>query len=264
MKNKLLILGAGGHAKVVADMARLNGYTEIAFLADRMPANVGTECHVLGACMDFVRYPEADIIVAIGDADARGRLVQQCLQAGRCVVTLVHPQAVVAQDVQLGAGTVVMAGAVINPASRVGKGCIINTGATVDHDNRIADYVHLSPGVHLAGTVEVGDYAWLGVGANVRDHIRICPHAIIGVGAAVVKDITEPGTYIGVPARKMIKEQDNMIKRPSVRRGGMGELADYAIPICLNIFTPKPRAILPAACCGLNEAVKLDEGRGVV
>ena len=103
----------------------------------------------------------------------------------------------------LGAGTVVMAGAVINCCTKIGKGCIINTGSTIDHDNLIEDYVHISPGAHLAGTVNVGRGTWLGIGSIVSNNINITGDCKIGAGTVVVMDITELGTYVGVPSRRL-------------------------------------------------------------
>ncbi|NMA64614.1 MAG: acetyltransferase, partial [Clostridiaceae bacterium] len=102
-----------------------------------------------------------------------------------------------------GSGTVVMAGVVINSSTRIGKGCIINTGATIDHDNVIEDYVHISPGVNTAGTVRVGCGTWLGIGSVVSNNITVTNNCRVGAGAVVVKDITETGTYVGVPARRI-------------------------------------------------------------
>ena len=98
-----------------------------------------------------------------------------------------------------------MAGVVINCCTRIGKGCIINTGATIDHDNLIEDYVHISPGAHLAGTVKVGQGSWLGIGSVVSNNVNITSGCKVGAGAVVVKDITEPGTYVGVPVRRVVK-----------------------------------------------------------
>lgn len=103
----------------------------------------------------------------------------------------------------MGAGTVVMAGAIINCCSRIGEGCIVNTGATIDHDNVIEDYVHISPGVHTAGTVEIGKGTWIGIGGVVSNNVNITSGCMIGAGAVVVEDITEAGTYVGVPSRKV-------------------------------------------------------------
>jgi acetyltransferase-like isoleucine patch superfamily enzyme len=95
-----------------------------------------------------------------------------------------------------------MAGVVMNADASIGEGCIINTSSSVDHDNVLADFVHVSVGAHLAGTVKVGKGAWIGAGAVVSNNISICREALVGAGAVVVCDITEPGTYIGVPAKR--------------------------------------------------------------
>ena len=107
------------------------------------------------------------------------------------------------QDIEIGIGSVVMAGVVINSSSRIGKGCIINTSSSLDHDNIIENYVHISPGVKMAGTVKVGKGSCIGIGSVISNNISICGGCKVGAGAVVVKNITEPGTYIGVPVRRV-------------------------------------------------------------
>lgn len=119
--------------------------------------------------------------------------------------TAIHPKAVIADDVTIGAGTVVMANSVINTGSRIGEHCIINTAATVDHDNCIEDFVHLSPGVHLAGTVSVGEGTWFGIGSVANNNISVCAGCTIGAGAVLIKSVSEEGVYVGVPARRLGK-----------------------------------------------------------
>lgn len=200
---KLLIIGASGHGKVVADTALRNGYEKIAFLDDNESV---TECMgfpVIGKTSTIYSYPDADAFVAIGNPGIRERIQKELTEKGVKIVTLIHPSAVIGTKVQIGAGTVIMAGAVINPDTCIGNGCIINTGATVDHDNKIADFAHVSVGSHLAGTVTIGKKTWIGVGAAVSNNITICDDCMIGAGAVIIKDIAEPGTYVGVPARKV-------------------------------------------------------------
>lgn len=142
----------------------------------------------------------ADIIVGIGNASIRKK-IQQSIPA-RKMATLIHPSAVVAEDVIIGVGTVIMAGAVINSGARIGTGCIINTCASVDHDCNVRDYAHIAVGSHLCGTVSVGDETWIGAGAIVSNNISICSEVMIGAGAVVVKDIDDAGIYLGIPAKK--------------------------------------------------------------
>ena len=199
---KLNIIGAGGHGKVVADIALQCGYEEIAFLdADESR----TSClgfSVYGPSLEKEAYREEDFFVAIGNADAREHMFESLDEKGFTIVSLIHPAAILGREVHIGRGTAVMAGAVINPDTVIGEGCIINTGATVDHDNRISEFVHVSVGAHLAGMVSVGKGTWIGAGAVVSNQISICGGCMIGAGAVVVKDIHEAGTYIGVPAKR--------------------------------------------------------------
>lgn len=205
MKDKLLIIGAGGHGKVVADIAiKINNWKDILFFDDdvRIKSVLGFE--VVGGIADAYNYfEECDIFVAIGNNDARERICKKIEAIGVSIPTLIHPNAIIGEHVKIGKGTAVMAGAVINCCSNIGKGCIINTGATIDHDNIIEDYVHISPGAHTAGTVNVGKGTWLGIGSVISNNINIAGGCIVGAGAVVVKDLDEPGVYVGVPARRI-------------------------------------------------------------
>lgn len=204
MKNKLLIVGAGGHGKVIADIAlEMNKWDEVSFLDDNEDLKTVLGLKVLGKLSDASKYiKDWDLFVAIGSNAIRAKVVGRLEAQGATVPILIHPSAVVGTQVELGFGTAVMAGAVINCCSVIGKGCIINTAATVDHDNWIEDYVHISPGAHLAGTVRVGRESWLGIGCIISHNITVSRNCMIGAGAVVINDLTEPGTYIGVPARR--------------------------------------------------------------
>ncbi|MDO4420830.1 MAG: acetyltransferase [Eubacteriales bacterium] len=191
--NRLTIIGASGHGKVVADIARKCGYTDIVFLDDDEQIHECGRYKVVGNTKISV---DGDVFVAVGNAEIRKQL-----SVGRNLVTLIHPDAVIADDVSIGLGSVVMAGAVINPGTRIGNGCIVNTCSSVDHDNNIGNYCHISVGAHLCGTVKVEDNVWIGAGATVCNNVNICGGCIIGAGATVIKDIDNIGTYIGVPAK---------------------------------------------------------------
>ncbi len=195
---KLLIIGASGQGKVAADIAEKSGYDEIVFFDDREGLTSSGKWTVAGKT-EAAAGSDGDVFVAIGDPSARKKFFS--LFSKRRIVTLVHPAAVLGEGVEIGEGSIVMAGAVLNPYSRIGKGCIVNTCASVDHDCVLGDFVHVAVGAHVCGTVSVGDNTWIGTGATVINNLKICPDCIIGAGAAVVKDITSPGTYVGVPAR---------------------------------------------------------------
>lgn len=199
---KLIIIGASGHGKVVADIADKCGYQEILFLDDDRNIKDCIGYPVVGVIADVEQYREYEVIVAIGNPYIRENM-QSMLEKKRFkVATLIHPNAVVAKDVSIGAGTVVMAGTVINPSCKIGKGCIINTSASVDHDNVLGDYVHVSVGSHLAGNVSVGAYTWVGAGAVISNNISVRGNCMIGAGAVVVRDIDQTGTYVGMPAKR--------------------------------------------------------------
>lgn len=205
-KNKLLIIGASGHGRVVADIAlKTNRWQKVAFVDDdeNIKSTMGIE--VIGTVSDaFDRINDYDIFVAIGNNKIREKIHNRLRMVGASIPTLLHPSVIIGEMVEIGIGSVLMAGVVINCCSKIGEACIINTGTTIDHDNVIEDYVHISPGVHLAGTVTVGKGSWLGVGATISNNVAITCDCIIGAGTVVVEDIAEVGTYVGVPAKKIV------------------------------------------------------------
>ncbi|MDX5476038.1 MAG: acetyltransferase [Bacillaceae bacterium] len=205
MKKKLLIIGASGHGKVVADIAsKMNRWQSIYFLDDNQYLNFSLGFEVIGKSNEAIRHiNDFDIFVGIGKNTVRKKIQESLEVEGAAIPTLIHPNATLGGQVEVAPGTAIMAGVVINCSTKIGKGCIINTGATVDHDNVIEDFVHVSPGVHLAGTVKVGQGSWLGIGSIVSNNINITSNCMVGAGAVVVKDITETGTYVGVPARRV-------------------------------------------------------------
>lgn len=205
MSDQLIIIGASGHGKVVADIAlKMNKWNSIVFLDDDKSKKTCLGFEVVGKFSDAHFYiDKADFFVAIGSNTTREKLQSSLEKQGASMATLIYPSAIVGIDVAIGNGTVIMAGVVINSSTRIGKGCIINTSATLDHDNAIEDYVHVSPGTKIAGTVKVGKGTWLGIGSVVSNNVKITSECIVGAGAVVVKDIIEPGIYVGVPVRKI-------------------------------------------------------------
>lgn len=194
---KLTIIGASGHGKVVADIAVKCGYTDIRFLDDDANIKNCGRYSVVGNS-SRIKEMDGDVIVAIGNPAARKR-IQSGIEEERLAV-LIHPDAVLAEDVLVGKGTVIMAGVVINSCSMIGRGCIINTCASVDHDCKLEDYVHVAVGAHIAGHVEIGRETWIGAGATVSNDVRICAGCMIGAGGVVIRDIVQAGIYTGVPA----------------------------------------------------------------
>lgn len=203
MNEKVIVIGASGHGKVIADIVRRSGDTLLGFLDDKEAHSaeiVGIP--VLGKVLDYVKYPEASFVVGIGNSAVREKIVHQ-LGVVRWY-TAIHPSAIFSTlDTQIGAGSVIMANAVINPSAHIGEHTIINTSAVVEHDNHIGNFTHISVGVRLGGTVSVGSHTWVGIGAAVSNNVSICDHCTIGAGAVIIHNIKESGTYVGVPARKI-------------------------------------------------------------
>lgn len=209
MPKDVIIIGAGGHAKVIADIVKSSGDNLVGFLDDNMDiqGNVIFEDKiVLGTTKeeDIEKYKDNYFIIGIGSNRVR-KLISEKYPNLKWY-TAIHPNAIIGTDVFVGDGTVIMAGVVINTGTSIGKHCIINTCSSLDHDNILEDYVHISPGSHLAGTVKISEGTWICAGVTVINNITIAKNNIIGAGATVIKSIEEDNlTYVGVPAKKLIK-----------------------------------------------------------
>lgn len=203
---RLALLGASGHGKVVADIALASGWDEVIFFDDAWPERsqsgpwpvVGDGAMLMAALHEF-----QGVIVSIGDCAVRWSKHLEIRAAKGLLVTVVHPTATISQYAALGAGSVVMAGAVVNVDSHIGQAAIINTGATIDHDCWLGDGVHICPGVHLSGSVRVGHCSMVGVGVAVKQGIVIGNQAIIGAGAVLVRPVGDGMVVAGNPARKL-------------------------------------------------------------
>jgi sugar O-acyltransferase (sialic acid O-acetyltransferase NeuD family) len=206
----LLLLGAGGHAKVVAETALATGrFSRIAFLDDRcngpaqFPDQLGWP--VIGpfsAALDpQIRQKFSLALMAIGNAAMRLQWFSRLAAAGYELPVVIHPTAWVSSTAQLGFGSVVFAQSTIQAQVVIGRGAILNTGCSVDHESQLGDGVHVCPGARLAGEVYVGDRSWIGIGASVIQQIRIGSDVTVGAGAAVVRDLPDGVVAVGVPAR---------------------------------------------------------------
>ena len=182
--DKVYLYGASGHAKVVMDIVR-KAYYDVPCLIDDNP----DENELAGVPVVHSAEGLSPIIVTIGDCQIRRKIVEKL--GDREYLTVIHPSAVMADSVKLGCGTVVMAGAILNPFSSVGNHCIINTGASIDHDCIIHDFVHIAPHCTLCGEAEIGEGTWVGAGTTVIQGIHIGKDCFIGAGSVVVKDIPD-------------------------------------------------------------------------
>lgn len=203
MSKEVIIIGASGHGKVIADIIQLNGNIVKGFLDDddNLEGESIIGFPVLGKTDDYKKYTDCEFVIAIGDPRVRKYFADSFDVKWH---TAIHPKAVVSKlDTSIGEGTVIMANAVVNPSAKIGKHCIINTGAVVEHDNNLGNYVHISPNATLAGIVTVGECTHIGAGVSTKQVLNIAADCIIGAGAVIVNDITESGTYVGVPVRKI-------------------------------------------------------------
>ena len=198
----VIIIGTGGHAKVIADIVLCSGDNLVGFLTNDRDKNSFIGKPILGGDTDYANYKNCYFVIAIGNPNVRERISNSMKDIKW--YTAIHPSSIISTiSTSIGEGTVVMASAVINPFAQIGKHCIINTNATVEHDNSIEDFAHISVGAKLAGTVKIGKRTWVGIGATISNGINVCEDCMIGAGAVVVKNIETSGTYIGVPARKI-------------------------------------------------------------
>ena len=188
------LIGAGGHARVIADILLALGHPPTACLDDAPKQNFIFEIPVITGLE--LPEPTASVIIAVGDNFVRATLASHY----STFTVAIHPSAQVSAHAEIGPGSVVMAGAVVNAGARVGAHCIINTCASVDHDCLIADFAHVAPGATLGGNVQVGVGTMIGLGANVIHGLVIGAHTVIGAGSTVVSDVGDNVVALGSPA----------------------------------------------------------------
>ena len=202
MKEGVQVLGAGGHSKVVIATLRACGY-EVAAAWDDDSSKLGTS--VLGVVVrgSTAECPSGTLaVVGIGSNRPRQEVVGRLSLR---YLTLVHPRAFVHESVHLGVGTVVFAGAVIQPESRIGEHVIVNTAASIDHDCEVGDFAHVAPGVRLAGAVCLGQGGFMGIGSCAIPNARVGDWAVVGAGSVVIQAVASGVTVVGSPARPVKK-----------------------------------------------------------
>lgn len=200
-----MILGAGGHAKVCAEVAEeMSTWDSIEFLDDSKVGNTLLSHLVVGTIDQMKHYKTSHFFfVGIGDNTIRNKFYNDLLNDQFNMASLVSPSSLISRNAKINNGCLIMPGVIVNSGATIGENVIVNTGVIVEHDCNIMSHSHLSPGVILSGGVSVGNNVWIGSGAVVNHSIRICDEVTIGSNSTVIRDVDKKGTYAGSPLRKI-------------------------------------------------------------
>ncbi len=195
--SKIAVYGASGHGKVVADIAKRNGYKDIIFIDDGDNEFMSFETFT----QEFTHF--LHIALGIGDNQTRSKIFEKVEKSEYEIVTLIDPSAIISPSVEIESGTVVMAGAIINCDVNIGQGVIINSAAVIEHDTKIDKYSHVCPNVSLAGEVKIGSFTHVGIGSCVIQNISIGDNVLVGAGSVVINNIENNSLVVGNPAHKI-------------------------------------------------------------
>jgi sugar O-acyltransferase (sialic acid O-acetyltransferase NeuD family) len=210
---RILLMGASGHARVIIDMIERTAEHQIVGLIAESSPNELSVCGypIVGDLQDLRRLAcelrVERVIAAIGDNWSRSEVVRRAYDSVTAIqfVAVAHPSTQIARHVEIGAGTALMAGSIVNSGARIGKHCVVNTKASVDHDCVIGDFASIAPGATLGGNVRVGEFSAVSLGANVIHGVTVGAHTVIGAGSVVVNDVPDCAVAYGVPARVVRK-----------------------------------------------------------
>lgn len=205
-KVSVIIIGAGGHAKVIVDIIIQNGIYDIAGLIDHKGNKGFWGIPVIGTDQDLQKIYDSGIryaFVALGSNALRKKISMMAEAIGFQLINVISKNAILSEHCKIGKGIVIMPGAVVNADTAIGDGCIVNTNSSLDHDSILGNYVHIAPGVNIAGKVRVGNLTFVGVGSRVIDGITIGKNVIVGSGAVIINDVDDTCTVVGVPAKKI-------------------------------------------------------------
>ncbi len=197
----LFILGFGGHARSVADVALASGISDIIFFDDNARENETFAGFAVKNGLPLSLPAGWACMPASGDNHKRKTQIAMAEQAGWAIATLISPTSSIGIGAYIGAGSFIGQHAHIGPMASVGKGCIINTGAAVEHECKVGRYAHISVNATVAGRSTVGDFCFVGAGATIIDGIAVCDDVVLGAGSTAIENISHPGNYVGVPAR---------------------------------------------------------------
>lgn len=207
-KPRLVILGSGGHARVIAEIFEEESLVEIAGFTSLSPSdslfgypNLGND----GALRQLLSSGITHAFPALGSNRIRQRMIAELRRLGFVLPNAISRHAIVSPRTHLGSAVAILPGAIVNSCSTIEDGAILNTASSVDHDNYIGACAHIAPGCHLAGNVTVGEGAFLAVGSAAIPGVTIGPWATVGAGGVVIRDITAGVTVVGVPATRLLR-----------------------------------------------------------
>ncbi len=200
--HSLIIHGCGGHARSVADVAINNGINEIIFIDDAAKPNEMLFGFPVHSNTSLLNTEDYEHFVAVGDNTLRANMFNLLKKENQKIISIISTHSYISKMAHINPGVFVGHQAYVGPNVKIGENTIINTRSLIEHDCIIGSHCHVSINTTLAGKCQIGDYVTIGAGATIIDKINVCSNVIIGAGAAVVNHISEPGTYVGVPARK--------------------------------------------------------------
>lgn len=204
MKKKLIVVGAGGHAKVVTDILLAEEFYDLVGYIDNNADAEYRGIGVIGNDADLKRIFESGVrcaFVAIGNNLLRKKLQTACKNIGFEIVNIISPRAWISPTVSIGEGNVIMTGAILHADAAIGDGCIINTNASVDHDCTIGSFTHVAPGTAISGYTTIGSNCFLGTGSRVIDKIKIGNNVVLGAGGVIIRNVRDNVKLVGVPAK---------------------------------------------------------------
>lgn len=206
MRNDVIILGAGGHSKVLIDVLRLNRFDVFGIADPNLKSSKYCNVPIIGDDSEILKLSVERVILVNGIGSVkttalRASAYQFFKKCGYSFLNIIHPSAIISNHVTMGEGVQVMAGAVIQPGCTIGNNTLVNTSASIDNDSLIGDHVHIAPGVTLSGGVEIGNNVHVGAGSVIIQGVKIGDNVTIGAGSVVLNDIVPGKTVFGVPAK---------------------------------------------------------------
>jgi sugar O-acyltransferase (sialic acid O-acetyltransferase NeuD family) len=207
---KIALFGYSGHAYVVADAIKLSGDQLLGYYERRQATTNPYKLDWLGdehetGVLEMLKQQSGYAIVSVGENSIRRKVMHYLQRQGVAFAAVIHPASIVSQMATVAEGCFIAAGAKVNPLAAVGAGVILNTGCIVEHECSLASFIHIAPGAVLAGNVQVGEGSFIGANAVIKQGVHIGSNVIIGAGAVVLNDIPDNQTWVGNPARKIVR-----------------------------------------------------------